>query len=558
MTGQVSPLAGHKRLRLVICVFALCFAVIVLRFAQLALLPPPLSDQARAEQEAPLPRPDIVDRNGVLLASDIAIPSLYADPRQIIDADEAVELLTGAIPDMSARDIMQKLSQKRAFVWLKRQITPRQKEIVHRLGIPGVGFRNETRRVYPMGRLAAHVLGYVDVDSHGLAGIEKYLDGRGALYKASLAEPAQNATEPAVLSIDARVQHAVASEIAAAMATYEAQAGAGIVLDVNSGEVIAAVSLPDFNPNDPKQAQDKASMNRFSGGVFELGSSVKTATFAMALDNGVADLSKTYDCRYPLPAGRSRIDDYHATRRILTVPEIFTHSSNIGSAKMALDVGIDGHKEFLRKLGFFDRLRTELPESAEPLYPSRWSRVNTMTAAFGHGISIQPLQLASAVAAFVNGGLLIEPTFFKRRVEEAAALSHRVISEKTSATMRYLLRLNVTEGTATKADAPGYRVGGKTGSAEKVVGGRYSRDHRLTTFVGAFPIDNPRYVVLVLLDEPQAVAGTYGFATAGWNAVPAAGRIIARIGSMLGVTPEITAQEAVKLARKADAGTIGD
>jgi cell division protein FtsI (penicillin-binding protein 3) len=558
MTAQISALAGQKRLRLVICIFVLCFAVIALRFAQLALLPPQLGDQARVEQEPPLPRPDIVDRNGVLLASDIAIPSLYADPRQIIDADEAVELLTGAIPEMSARDIMQKLSQKRAFVWLKRQITPRQKEIVHRLGIPGVGFRNETRRVYPMGRLAAHVLGYVDVDSHGLAGIEKYLDGRGAIYKASLAEPGENATGPAVLSIDARVQHAVASEIAAAMATFKAEAGAGIVLDVNSGEVIAAVSLPDFNPNDPKQAQDKASINRFSGGVFELGSSVKTATFAMALDKGVADLSKTYDCRYPLPAGRSRIDDYHATRRILTVSEIFTHSSNIGSAKMALDVGIDGHKEFLRKLGFFDRLHTELPESAEPLYPTRWSRVNTMTAAFGHGISIQPLQLASAVGAFVNGGLMIEPTFFRRGVAEAGAASRRVISEKTSATMRYLMRLNVTEGTATRADAPGYRVGGKTGSAEKVVGGRYSRDHRLTTFVGAFPIDNPRYVVLVLLDEPQAVAGTYGFATAGWNAVPTAGRIISRIASMLGVAPEITAKEAVKLAGKGDAGTIGD
>jgi cell division protein FtsI (penicillin-binding protein 3) len=559
MTGGESPLAGQKRLRLVICAFALCFTVIALRFAQLSLLPPPLSgDQARTELEAPLPRPDIVDRNGVLLASDIAIPSLYADPRQIIDPDEAVELLTGTIPDMSARDIMQKLSQKRAFVWLKRQITPRQKETVHRLGIPGVGFRNEMRRVYPMGRLAAHVLGYVDVDSHGLAGIEKYLDDRGAIYKASLAEPGRDATEPAVLSIDARVQHAVASEIAAAMATYKAQAGAGLVLDVNSGEVIAAVSLPDFNPNDPKQAQDKASMNRFSGGVFELGSSVKTVTFAMALDRGVTDLTKSYDCRFPLPAGRSRIDDYHATRRILTVPEIFTHSSNIGTAKMALDVGIDGHKEFLRSMGFFDRLRTELPEAAEPLYPARWSRVNTMTAAFGHGISIQPLQLASAVAAFVNGGLLIEPTFFERGVEEASAVSRRVISEKTSETMRYLLRLNVAEGTATKADAPGYRVGGKTGSAEKVVGGRYSRDHRLTTFVGAFPIDNPRYVVLVLLDEPQAVAGTYGFATAGWNAVPTAGRIIARIGSMLGVRPEITVEEAVKLARKADAGTIGD
>jgi cell division protein FtsI (penicillin-binding protein 3) len=558
MNSQVSALAGQKRLRLVVCSFALCFAVIALRFAQLALLPPQLGDQGRAEQEAPLPRPDIIDRNGVLLASDIAIPSLYADPRQIIDADEAVELLTGAIPEISARDIMQKLSQKRAFVWLKRQITPRQKEIIHRLGIPGVGFRKETRRVYPMGRLAAHVLGYVDVDSHGLAGIEKYLDDRGAIYKASLAEPAGNNTGPAVLAIDARVQHAVASEVAAAMATYKAQAGAGIVLDVNSGEVIAAVSLPDFNPNDPKQAQDKASMNRFSGGVFELGSSVKTVTFAMALDKGVADLGKTYDCRYPLPAGRSRIDDYHATRRILTVPEIFTHSSNIGSAKMALDVGIEGHKEFLRKLGLFDRLHTELPESAEPLYPGRWSRVNTMTAAFGHGISIQPLQLASAVAAFVNGGLMIEPTFFKRGVAEAGAASRRIISEKTSATMRYLMRLNVTEGTATKAEAPGYRVGGKTGSAEKVVDGRYSRDHRLTTFVGAFPMDNPRFAVLVLLDEPQAVAGTFGFATAGWNAVPTAGRIIARIGSMLGVAPEITAAEAVKLAKKTDTGTIGD
>src|SRR5688572_17569517 len=207
-----------------------------------------------------------------------------------------------------------------------------------------MGFRNETRRVYPMGRLAAHALGYVDVDSRGLAGIEKYLDDRGALYKASLAEPGREVTQPAVLSIDARVQHAVASEIAVAMATYKAQAGAGLVLDVNSGEVIAAVSLPDFNPNDPQQAQDKAGMNRFSGGVFELGSSVKTVTFAMALDRGATDLSQSYDCRTPLAAGGSRIDDYHATRRILTVPEVFTHSSNIGTAKMALDVGIEGHQ----------------------------------------------------------------------------------------------------------------------------------------------------------------------------------------------------------------------
>ena len=550
---------GQKRIRLIVCGFALCFAAITLRFGQLSLWQPGVEhDQARLEIAEKIARPDIVDRNGAVLATDISIPSLYADPRKILDTDEAVELLTATMPEIDARELRQKLSQKRAFVWLKRQIAPRQKELVHNLGIPGIGFRNERLRVYPMGRLAAHVLGFVDVDSRGLAGIEKYLDGKGALYKASLAEPGKSTAMPAVLSIDTRVQHAVMDEIAKAMETFKAQAGAGIVLDARSGEVVAAVSLPDFNPNHPKEAQDKTRLNRFSGGVFELGSSVKTVTFAMALDEGATDLSQSYDCRTPLAAGGSRIDDYHATRRILTVPEVFTHSSNIGTAKMALDVGIEGHQAFLKKIGFFDRLRTELPEAAEPLHPRRWGRVSTMTAAFGHGISIQPLQLAAAVAALVNGGMLVEPTFFKRDREAATAVSRRVISEKTSESMRYLMRLNVTEGTATKANAPGYRVGGKTGSAEKVVDGRYSRDHRLTTFVGAFPMDDPRYVLLVMLDEPQPTKETYGFATAGWNAVPTAGKIVERVGALLGVEPKITPEEAVKLAKQVDAGTLGD
>jgi cell division protein FtsI (penicillin-binding protein 3) len=551
-------LAGQKRIRLIICGFALCFAVIILRLAQLSLWPAGHDAGAALDVVEKIPRPNVVDRNGVVLATDISIPSLYADPRKIIDVDEAIELLTGTMPELHARDLRQKLSQKRAFVWLKRQITPRQKELVHNLGIPGVGFRNETLRVYPMSRLAAHVLGYVDVDSRGLAGIEKYLDERGALFKASLAEPEKSTAMPAVLSIDTRVQHAVSDELAHAITTFRAQAAAGIVLDARSGEVIAAVALPDFNPNRPKEAQDKTRLNRFSGGVYELGSAVKTVTFGMALDEGATDLNQTYDCRAPLQAGGSRIDDYHATRRVLTVPEVFTHSSNIGTAKMALDVGIEGHQAFLRKMGFFDRLRTELPEAAEPLYPRRWGRVHTMTASFGHGISIQPLQLASAVAALVNGGILIEPTFFTRDREAAKAVSRRVINEQTSATMRYLLRLNVTEGTATKANAPGYRVGGKTGSAEKVVAGKYSRDHRLTTFVGAFPMDNPQYILLVMLDEPQPTPDTYGFATAGWNAVPTAGRIVERIGLLLGVEPKITPDEATKLAKNVNVGTIGD
>jgi cell division protein FtsI (penicillin-binding protein 3) len=552
-------LKGQKRIRLIICGFALCFAIITLRLGQLSLWPAGVEEQQGELAEAEkLPRPDIVDRNGVVLATDISIPSVYADPRKILDVDETIELLTGAMPDLKTSDLRQKLSQKRAFVWIKRQINPRQKEIVHNLGIPGIGFRNESRRVYPMGRLAAHVIGFVDVDSHGLAGIERYLDGRGELYKASLAQPGLESAMPAALSIDVRVQHAVADEVTHAMGQFRAEAGAGLVLDVNTGEVIAAVSLPDFNPNDPKEAQDKSRANRFSGGVFELGSSVKTVTFAMALDTGVTDLTKSYDCRTPLQAGRSQIDDYHATRRILTVPEIFTHSSNIGTAKMALDVGIEGHQAFLKKLGLLERLRTELPEAAEPLFPRRWSRVNTMTASFGHGLSIQPLQLASAVAAFVNGGRLVDPTFLKREADGAGIVSRRVISEATSRQMRYLLELNVKEGTATKASVLGYRIGGKTGSAEKVIDGRYSGDHRLTTFVGAFPMDEPQYVVVVMLDEPQPTPETYGFATAGWNAVPTAGKIVQRIAPLLGVRPKLSPGDAVKLAGKTEPGTAGD
>ncbi len=551
-------LAGHNRLRLVIIGFAACFLIIAGRLAHLTLLPPGPGSGQSLRTEDRTPRPDIVDRNGVVLASDITIPSLFADPRKIVDVDEAVELLTGALPELKARELRDKLTQNRAFVWLKRDLTPRQKEVIHGLGIPGVGFRNETRRVYPMGRLAAHVLGFVDVDSRGLAGMEKYLDEQGALYTASLADPERQSAIPATLAIDVRIQHAIGVEIAGALKKFRALAGAGLLLDVRTGEVLAAVSLPDFNPNAPDTAQDKLRMNRFSGGVFELGSSVKTVTFAMALDAGVAGLRDTYDCRFPLAAGRSRIDDFHPTRRVLTVEEVFTHSSNIGTAKMALDVGLDGHQAFLRKVGLFDRLRTELPEAAAPLLPPRWGRVHTMTAAFGHGLSIQPLQLARAGAAFVNGGVLIEPTFLKRDEEAARAVSKRVISEKTSATMRYLLRLNVEKGTATRANAPGYRVGGKTGSAEKVIGGRYSRDHRLTTFLGAFPMDDPKYVLLVLLDEPHATPETHGFATAGWNAVPTAGSIVSRIAPILGVEPRVTPKEMAGYAEGTGAGTVGD
>ena len=545
-----SPLPGKKRLRLLSLGFALSLAVIAGRLAELSLASGWFFDPTeRPSVDYRMPRPDIVDRNGVLLASDIRLASLFADPRKIIDVDEAIELLTATVPDLEPRELRRLLTQDRAFVWLKRHITPGLQAEIHNLGIPGIGFRNETRRVYPHRRLAAHLLGFVDLDSRGLAGVEKYLDDNGAIYAASLADPEHRSSFPATLSLDTRIQHAVEVELAAAITSFEAIGGGGLVLDIHSGEVLALASLPDFNPNDPTEAQLPNRLNQITGGAYELGSVVKAVTFAMAFDTGTTDLNGRYDARGALVIGRSRIDDYRGKNRVLTVPEIFLYSSNIGTARMALDVGIEGHQAFLKRMGLFDRLLTEIPETAAPILPSRWSKITTATAAFGHGFAVQPLQGASVVAALLNGGKLIPPTVLKRDRDTAAGLAVQVVKPETSEKMRYLFRLNAIEGTATKAEVPGYRVGGKTGTAQKVVKGRYSEDTRLTAFIGAFPMDEPRYLLMVLLDEPKPVKGTHGFATSGWNAVPTAGKIIARIAPLLGIEPQFTPEEQAEIAK---------
>src|SRR5437868_9322228 len=338
-------LKGQNRLRLVGLGFALCFTTIAAQLGMLTLWHGrnPIDHTASIESDR-LPRPDIVDRNGVVLASDITVASLYADPRKLLDVDEAVELLTATVPDLEANSFRQKLWQpNRAFIWLKRELSPAEREANHALGIPGIGFRTEVRRVYPMGRLASHVLGYVDLDSKGIAGIEKYLDDRGAIYTASLAEPATRSAMPATLSIDIRIQHALGDEVVKAIAKYRAKAGGGVVLDAETGEVLALVSVPDFNPNSQKKEFTTDQMNRMTSGVFELGSVIKAITFAMAFDYGVTDLNGRFDAREPLIIGRARIDDYHATHRILTVPEVFINSSNIGTARMGLEVGTDRH-----------------------------------------------------------------------------------------------------------------------------------------------------------------------------------------------------------------------
>jgi cell division protein FtsI (penicillin-binding protein 3) len=548
-----AKLAGQNRIRLVAICFSFAFLAIAVQLANLTILKGlNTEDDVLAQHQPRIPRPDIVDRNGVVMATDIAVASLYADPRKIIDIDDAVESLTATLPDLNAKELRKKLTAPgRAFAWLKRQVSPEERDAVYNLGIPGVGYVNERKRVYPLGRTAAHTVGYVDVDSQGIAGIEKFLDDNGALYTASLADPETHTAMPARLSTDIRVQYALTDEVTNAIKKYSANAGGGIVIDITTGEIVAMCSLPDFNPNQEDKNFSSKQANMMTSGVFELGSVIKAVTFAMAFDYGVTDLNGRYDARFPLIIGKAHISDYHAQRKILTVPEIFTNSSNIGTAKMALDVGMEGHQEFLRRVGLFDRLTTEIPESAKPLLPKHWSKLATATAAFGHGFAVQPLQGISVIGGLLNDGVMAQPTFLQRDVAEANVLAKRIVKPETSEKMRYLFRLNVEAGTAGKADVIGYRVGGKTGTAEKVVHGRYVKDKLLNSFIGAFPMDNPRYAIIVMLDEPKATPETYGFATSGWNAVPTAGKIIERIAPLLGVVPKFTPEDMEKLAKLA-------
>jgi cell division protein FtsI (penicillin-binding protein 3) len=539
---------AKARLGLVIVLFAAVYGVIATRLVIFAVNSEAHGVRRSVTQDAvATARPDILDRNGQILATDIKTPSLFGEPRKLIDVDEAAELLTAEMPDLDTAELRERLGSKRGFVWLKREISTAQQKDIHRLGIPGIGFLTENRRVYPNGPVVSHVLGHVNIDNQGIAGIEKWLDGQGlaALHLAGLAT--DRLQKPVNLAVDLRVQYVLREELAAARAKFKAIAASGVIADVNTGEVIAMVSEPDYDPNNPREALDPTRINRLTTGVYEMGSTFKTLTMAMALDTGKITLDSKFDARFPLHYGKFNISDYHAQKRILTVPEIYTYSSNIGTAKMALAVGVEQHKAFLKKLGQLDRMRTELPESAEPLVPKNWGELNTVTIAFGHGLSVAPLQAVMAISALVNGGYLIQPTFLKRSAEDAMKIAKRVVKPETSDKIRYLMRLNVEKGTATRANVRGYYIGGKTGTAEKVVGGRYSKTKLLTSFTAIMPADKPRYILLIMLDEPQGTKETYGFATSGWNAVPVGGAVVERVAPLLGIVPRFNLPPAEQL-----------
>ncbi|TVR83203.1 MAG: penicillin-binding protein 2 [Rhodospirillales bacterium] len=530
---------AHTRLVVVGLCFMLAFCAVIARLVDLAAgSDPNLGIRLAASAPWEAARGDIVDRNDVLLATSLPTRSLYADPRDVIDPEHTADRLVELFPELDRPQLLARLSGSGRFVWVRRHLTPREQHAVNRLGLPGIRFREDQQRVYPQGAVAAHVLGFTDIDSRGLAGVERHFDS-------TLADG-----ESVRLCLDVRIQHIVREELAAAVREYRAIGAAGLVLDVTSGEVIAMVSLPDFDPNNRGRAGDDARFNRVTQGVYEMGSTVKLLTAAMALDSGAITLTGGYDASHPIRKGRHTIRDYHPQNRWLSVPEILVHSSNIAAAHMALDVGGAVQRMYLDQFGMLSTPTVELSEVGTPLVPGQWRDINIMTIGFGHGIAVSPLHLAQAVAAIANGGSFVPATVVARSHEDLQ--SRRVLSAETSRTMRALMRLNVLMGTGRRADAAGLRVGGKTGTAEKLVGGRYKRNARMSSFVGVFPIDNPRYAVLAILDEPQGNRSTHYFATGGWVAAPVVRAVAERIAPVLGIHPAETVRTAAPEATMPD------
>lgn len=480
-------------------------------------------------------RPDIVDRNGQLLASDLIMPSLFADPALVTDKDELAEKLGRILPGLDQAELRKSLADReKRFVWIRRGMSTWQAEQVHRQGLPGIEFRPELRRAYPAGTLAGHILGHVDVDNKGIAGLERFLDESGQVEPVSA--PILSYRPPVQLSIDIGVQHAVEEELAAAMATYGARAAVGLVMDVDTGEILAAASLPSVDPINPITGAD--SMDRLMGGTFELGSVFKMFTVAMALDSGAVTVDTPVDVRKPLQVGRFTITDLHPVGRVLTVGEVFRRSSNVGAGMLALKLGAERQKEFFERVGLIGPLKTEAGSAAPVLLPARWGPVETVTRSYGHGIAVSPLQFAAAAASLVNGGRRVTPTYLRKKPGQSEP-QPRVISEEASRAFNALMRSNVTErdGTGRRADVPGLEVGGKTGTAELPGKGGYRKEAVISSFLAAFPMSKPRYVTLVSLFEPQPIAETDMQVTAGRNAAPVTARILGRIAPLLDVMP---------------------
>ncbi|MFQ5563152.1 MAG: peptidoglycan D,D-transpeptidase FtsI family protein [Parvularculaceae bacterium] len=538
--GTKSKLAERARTRIsmVLVVFCAVFVGLGGRLAYVSMgfaAPAPHWSNA-GDALGTSPRAEIVDRNGVLLAANLPMLALEVAGAEIWDARETARALDSVLDGVDAAELEEKLAAGR-YVEVRADLTPAEQEAVFALGLPGVRFPPRTHRYYPQESLAAHVIGHTVPGGGGVMGLEHLLDARR--------EPG-----PLVASIDIRAQQALEDELLQAMKTFSATAAWGGVIDVRTGEIIALASLPDFDPNAPGAAEADWRRNRATYDLYELGSAFKTFTAAAVLEAGLGDESAEYDASEPYRVADKVFADYHGENRILTFSEVVQHSSNIGAARMAIELGPERLRAAFAALGLTEALPIELAENRAPNLPEKWGPVETATVGFGHGISVTPLHLLAAYAAVVNGGTYRPPTFLK--AAEARA-GERALSPETSAIMRRVLRRVITDGTARQAEAAGYYPIGKTATAEKPAAGGYDRNALIASFIGAFPGYAPHYVVLVSLDNPKPTRGTYGFATAGWNAAPTFARLVARLAPILQVPPASDAAALAAFARDAGA-----
>ncbi len=534
----------RTRIRVLVLGIVIVFALIVIKLVTLGGIDTDQNIEGRALDEITATRPAILDRNGTEMALDIRVPSLYAEPNRMVDKEGAIAAILSVLPDLDENMLRDRLNRDKGFVWIKRELTPAQKDAILKLGIPGLDFLTESQRFYPGGSEASHVMGMVNIDNKGTAGIEARLDRDEVGILQELGYARDRMLAPVSLTIDTRVQHAMREQLLDALTRYQAIAAAGVMVNVHTGEIVAMVSLPDFDPNTPTSFSDlwmdkkNQRFNRITLGRYELGSTFKTVTFAAALDSGTVNLTDSFDARFGIRFGRYTIDDFHGKHRILKVPEIYKYSSNVGTIKMMQTLGKDNYRAFLTRIGFDDPLQVELPETIVSNIPAKFSDVVAATASFGHGLQVTPLHMAQAVAAFVNGGTLLPATLYPRSPGQIAELGKRVISLETSERIRYLMRLNALEGSGSRANkfADGYRIGGKTGTAEKVENGKYVSNRNLNVFASAFPIDDPQYAMVILVDEPKR-ENEHSGETAGWNAGEVTGRLIARVAPMLDIYP---------------------
>jgi len=536
---------AESRLLVLAAVFLLGFMVVGARMASLASSVPHEPELGFSESEIVAQRSDILDRNGRILATNLITNSLYAQPQIMIDKERAARELAMIFPELDYAELVRDFTGPRKFLWIKRRISPEQQQLVHDIGDPGLLFGPREMRLYPNGRLAAHVLGGAafgregvhSAEIIGVAGVEKTFDD-------FLRDPAENGA-PLQLSLDLTIQTAAERVLAGGMKLMNARGAAAVLMDVNTGEVISLVSLPDFDPNTRPAlptggaAADSPLFNHAVQGLYELGSTFKIFTVAQALDQGLVTPDTMVDTRGPLKWGRYSIRDFHDYGKQLSVNDVIVKSSNIGSARLAMDIGAEAQKTFLGQLGLLEPTPIEMVEArgARPLRPSNWSEISAMTISYGHGLSASPLHLAAAYSSLVNGGHLVKPTLLH---QNGAAQGERVISAETSAVIRKMLRQVVVEGTATFGDVPGYSVGGKTGTADKPKPqGGYYEDRVIATFAAVFPTDRPRFVLVVTLDEPEETSGEEPRRTAGWTAVPVGAEMIRRMAPLLGLRPEI-------------------